>query len=97
MLSGLIITAVQVFIPKSIQIFIDYIFPAEGYRKFWILITIIGIANFIMIVIMLTQNLIGRSLQEKTTMDIQYNVYKQLRVLGVSYFERMPIGKSFFF
>ncbi|CAN2253937.1 ABC transporter ATP-binding protein [Bacillus subtilis] len=96
-LGGLIITAVQVSIPKSIQIFIDYIFPAENYRNFWIFIAVIGIAIFIMIVIMLAQNLIGRSLQEKTAMDIQYDVYKQHRVLGVSYFEGRPIGKSLSF
>lgn len=94
---GIFVTAVQLSFPKAIQYFIDVVIPNKDIKLFWSVITLIGIGIVLMIGVTVIQNLLGRSIQEKAARDIQFTIIKQLRSLGVPYFEQRPIGESLSF
>lgn len=94
---SLIINGIQLSIPKGVQHFIDVILPNEDYTLFkWLMIGI-SLGVLFMFSVMAVENLLRRSLQEQAARDIQYDIFKHLRVLGFSYFERRPIGESLSF
>ncbi len=91
---GLIITSSQLAIPKFIQYFIDQVQLEQETQTFiWLLIVIV-----ILIVLIITlsaiRNITQRSLQEKTSRDMQFSIYSHLRKLGFAYFEKHPVGES---
>lgn len=94
---GILITLIQVSIPKGVQYFIDIIVPSANIIKFrWLIIFLIS-SMFLMFGLMAWQNMLQRSLQEKAARDLQYDIFKHMRKLGFSYFQQRPVGESLSF
>jgi ATP-binding cassette subfamily B protein/subfamily B ATP-binding cassette protein MsbA len=93
-LCGLIITGVELAIPKFIQYFIDTILGEQKSNQFITLIGLVAVLVVIMITFSALRNLIQRSLQERASRDMQFSIYSHLRKLGFAYFEKHPIGES---
>lgn len=92
--SGLVVSGVQLLIPKFIEYFIDHIIPARNTSLFlWLLV---GIAMLLVFMILANgvKNLLQRMIQEKTSRDLQYTIFKKLRLLGFSHFEQTPTGET---
>ncbi|MEK3886838.1 ABC transporter ATP-binding protein [Bacillus sp. FSL K6-3431] len=93
-LCGLIITGVELAIPKFIQYFIDHILAEQQANQFIILIWVIVGLVVMMLLFSALRNLVQRSMQEKASRDIQISIYSHLRKLGFAYFEKHPVGES---
>ncbi|MEK5163589.1 ABC transporter ATP-binding protein [Paenibacillus sp. FSL R5-0527] len=94
---GLGVTLIQISIPKGVQYFIDVIVPLGDQVRFrWLIIFLVA-GMFIMFGLMALQNLLQRSIQEKAARDIQYDIFKHMREMGIPYFEQRPIGESLSF
>ncbi|MDP5273725.1 ABC transporter ATP-binding protein [Chengkuizengella axinellae] len=96
-ISGLIVTSIQVSIPKGVQYFIDDIYPNHDISMFWWLIAGFTSLLLVMFGFMALQNLLQRSFQEKAARDLQFDIFKHLRTMGFAYFEQRPIGESLAF
>ena len=93
-LCGLLITAVELVIPKFIQYFIDSISVEQKSNQFMNLIGLVVLLVVIMIVFSALRNLLQRSIQERASRDMQFSIYSHLRILGFAYFEKHPIEES---
>jgi ATP-binding cassette subfamily B protein/subfamily B ATP-binding cassette protein MsbA len=91
---GLIITTVQLSIPKVIRYFIDVIIPYRNTHAFLWIITGLSLAVIITFGIMAFQNILRRTLVEKASRDLHFDIFKHFRTLGFAYFEQHPIGES---
>lgn len=91
------ISLCELLIPKFIQYFIDEIVPSKNSNAFFVLLVIMFGIVIIMFTCRAMQNLLQRSLQEKAARDLQYSIFRHLRNLGFSYFERHPIGETLSF
>jgi ATP-binding cassette, subfamily B, bacterial len=87
-------SAIELLIPKFIQKFIDDILPRQDTGLF--LRMLLGLAGLIIVMLLIdaVANLWRRAVQEKSARDLQFTVFKHLRALGFSYFEKHPVGES---
>ncbi|WP_166237737.1 ABC transporter ATP-binding protein [Paenibacillus turpanensis] len=96
-----VVSSVELAIPKLIEHFIDVIVPEEratGVKtEFLLLIGILAAALGLMFGASVLENLSQRQLQEKAARDLQYSMFRHLRKLGFSYFEKRPIGETLSF
>lgn len=91
------VSGAEMAIPKFFQYFIDVLYPQDQRRVFyWMML---GIPFFLAMILggKALQNLLQRQLQEKSSRDLQYSIFKKLRQLGFAYFERNPIGETLSF
>lgn len=91
---GIVLSGVELIIPKFIQYFTDTILPQNDIQQFWLLISVIIVSVIVMIGFTIVLNLLERIVQEKSSRDLQYAIYAHLRKLGFAYFEKHPIGES---
>ncbi|WP_078557206.1 ABC transporter ATP-binding protein [Bacillus alkalicellulosilyticus] len=85
---------IELMIPKVMQIFIDDVVPQEDIKLFYSLLLGLAILIVIMIIINGVANLLKRTIQEKASKNLQFTMFKHLRSLGFSYFEKHPVGES---
>jgi ATP-binding cassette, subfamily B, bacterial len=90
----LCLSAIELLIPKFIQKFIDDILPRQDTGLF--LRMLLGLAGLIGVMLLFdaVANLWRRTVQEKSARDLQFTVFRHLRALGFSYFEKHPVGES---
>ncbi|RPK27801.1 ABC transporter ATP-binding protein [Paenibacillus xylanexedens] len=92
-LLGLIISIAQISIPKFVQLLIDEILPSNNRLRYWnslgtlLLIIILVIASTII------KYMIDRNVQECVARDMQLGVFRKIRSLGYSFYERYPVGE----
>ncbi|GFN30889.1 ABC transporter ATP-binding protein [Paenibacillus xylaniclasticus] len=93
-LMGIVITTVELLLPKALQIVIDNALPSKDTRLlseiFFSLIVLVAISIFLT----LKKNLIDRRIRENVARDVQIGIYQKIRKLGFSYFEEHPVGES---
>ncbi|WP_066392077.1 ABC transporter ATP-binding protein [Fictibacillus phosphorivorans] len=92
--SSIIVTSIELIIPKFIQYFIDVIVPNKDTILFLTLLC--GVIGLVVIMIYLStvRNNLQRIVQEKASRDIHFKIFSHLRKLGFSHFERTPIGET---
>ncbi|MEK4365670.1 ABC transporter ATP-binding protein [Paenibacillus sp. FSL M8-0212] len=90
----ILITSVELIIPKVIQHFIDVLIPTNNYESFLRTLVIISAMVILVVVAMAINNLLLRSLREKAARDMQLAIFQKLRKLGFSYFEQHPVGET---
>ncbi|PEL52433.1 ABC transporter ATP-binding protein [Bacillus wiedmannii] len=78
---------------KFLQYFIDYVLPEKNIRLLIYMLVGISLAISLMFVATILGNALQRTLQEKTSRDIQISVFDHLRKLGLPYFEEQPPGR----
>ncbi len=91
---GLMLSLIELLIPKFIQYFIDIILPNQDYKLF--MYCLIGIL-FLFIVKFGTSSakeLLERNVSENAGKDLQVSMLRHLRKLGFSYFERTSVGAT---
>ncbi|MCF6136646.1 ABC transporter ATP-binding protein [Pseudalkalibacillus berkeleyi] len=93
-ISSIVIAAIELMIPKFIQYFIDVIVPAKDTNLFYILISCAIGLLLLMIYLSTVRNNLQRHVQEKAARDIHFSIFRHLRKLGFSYFERHPVGET---
>jgi len=93
-LCGIVITLAELALPKFIQFLIDSVFPHQDYGIFFTILAAIIVMFSLMLLAKNAQNLLQRHLQEKAARDLQFSIFRKLRSLGFSYFERHPVGES---
>lgn len=93
-LSGSGIILCEMSIPYFIQVFIDKVVMQQNAEAFTGQILYLITAIVVMLIFIAINNVMQRALPEKTARDLQYSVYRHLRRLGFSYFERKPVGET---
>ena len=91
---GLIVSGIELLIPKSIQYFVDQILKQGDKGRFWLLLGALSFLVLVRLLFMAWQNHLRRVLQEKTARDLQIRTFQQLRTLGLPYFEKQAVGAS---
>ncbi|OPH47999.1 hypothetical protein BC351_39105 [Paenibacillus ferrarius] len=88
-------SCVQIAIPKVIQLFIDRLLPQKNETLFHSYMLVMVGMVIITIIASAFQHVVGTRFQEKASMDLQMAVFRKLRDLGFSYYERNSIGETF--
>lgn len=94
MTCGLVISGIELMIPKFIEYVINVIMPNKDVSLFWQLFGLLSILLIIMVGVTALRNIFEKVFSEKASRDIQYALIKQLRLLGFSYYERHPVGET---
>lgn len=91
---NLVLSLIEMMIPKGIQILIDDLLPSRSIQLFYGLLA--GIAFMIVAMLGLTviRNNWQRDLQEQAARDLQLDVFRKLRQLGLAYADRHPTGET---
>jgi len=93
-LTGLIVTAGEMVIPKVIGILIDNVLPEKDIHLFSILIGALGLVLVLVILLKGWGNLLERIITEKAARDLQLTIFAKLRSLGLPYYEKHSAGES---
>jgi len=91
---GLVVSGIELLIPKSIQYFVDKILKQGDESRFWLLLGGLFFLVLVRFLFMTWQNHLRRVLQEKTARDLQVHIFRHLRSLGLPYFEKHSVGAS---
>jgi ATP-binding cassette subfamily B protein/subfamily B ATP-binding cassette protein MsbA len=92
--SGAGIILCEMTIPYFIQIFIDKVVMQQDEKAFIEEIVFLIIVILVMLLFIAMNNVLMRVLPEKSARDLQYSVFRHLRALGFSYFEKQPVGET---
>lgn len=93
-LAGIVASGGELFIPKIIQHFIDEIFPAKDYEKFFSISIVLLVVIVLIILSTMAQTLLQRTLSERASRDLRFAVFCKTRELGVPFFESHPTGQT---
>src|SRR5690606_16294891 len=93
-LFALIVSAIEMSIPKFIQYFIDDVLPTRNYEQFGLLLIILAALFVISIILAAARKRVERILQEKPAMDVLRAMLLQLRYLGLPYYEKHAAGST---
>lgn len=93
----IVASTAELLVPKFIEYFIDFIMPNEEWSHFYTLLMIMALVVCIVIGTKLLQNILSRHIQEKAARDLQLSIFRHLRKLGFSYYERNPVGQTLSF
>ncbi|NEW09382.1 ABC transporter ATP-binding protein [Paenibacillus sp. SYP-B3998] len=91
---GLIQAFAQIAFPKGIQFLIDDILPHKDIRRFAWVIGGLTLPVLFLIIANALQQSIGVRFQEKAAFDMQLSVFRKMRELGFSYYEKHPVGET---
>lgn len=91
---SMIATIIELLFPKVLQLFIDDILPKQRASDFlWLLGTLV-LLTVLMFGLSAARNILQRVISENGSKSIQLAIFKQLRYLGFSYHEQVPVGKT---
>ncbi|MDF2814575.1 MAG: hypothetical protein K0Q81_775 [Paenibacillus sp.] len=91
---GLIISFTELAIPKFLQLVVDDVIPNQDYRLLRNLFLLVIAFIAVMIALTAARNLLQRVFSMKAGRDLQYTLFRHLRLLGFSYYEQNPAGKT---
>lgn len=94
LMASFIISAIELSIPKFIQYFIDVIIPTRNETVFLQLLFGLLALIAVMLAAMAAKEYLQRTVQEKAARDLQLTLFKRLRKLGFSYYEKTPVGET---
>ncbi|WP_246627843.1 ABC transporter ATP-binding protein [Paenibacillus oenotherae] len=91
---GVLLTACEMMVPKSLELFIDHVIPERNWSYFAGLLAAMAVMVALMLGMRAYRNLIERELREKAASDVQLALFRKLRELGFSYYEKHSTGDS---
>ncbi|MEF3312018.1 ABC transporter ATP-binding protein [Paenibacillus sp. GYB004] len=91
---NLLLSLIEMTIPKGIQIVIDQLLPSRSISLFYWLLAGIAILIMLMLAITVLRNYWQRVIQEQAARDLQLDVFRKLRELGLAYTDRHPAGDT---
>ena len=89
---GLLMSGIQLLIPKFIQIIVDDVLPAKDIPRFFNLLWWMAAGAVILILSTIVKKWLDQHYQNHVSGDMQLAVFEQLRLQGYVFFERHPIG-----
>ncbi|PUA34637.1 ABC transporter ATP-binding protein [Paenibacillus elgii] len=92
---GLIATAVEMLLPKYLQLFIDTIYPDKNMELFIISFIILPILIILMFYAKTLINRFHNIIGEQSSSSLQYASLNHLYELGLEYYENNTIGETF--
>lgn len=90
---GLVISGVQLIIPKVIAYLIDVAIPRGQMSVYYTTLAVIAPVIVLMFLIIMRRNKLEREISESAAKDLQISLFNKLRSLGVSYMERHSTGE----
>lgn len=93
-MTSLVISAIELSIPKFIQYFIDEVIPTNNEKLFIQLLLVLFLLIVVMLGSMAMKEYLQKTVQEKAARDLQLTLFKSLRLLGFSYHEKTPVGET---
>lgn len=93
-MTSLVISAIELSIPKFIQYFIDEVIPTNNEKLFIQLLLMLFLLIVVMLGSMAMKEYLQKTVQEKAARDLQLTLFKSLRLLGFSYHEKTPVGET---
>ncbi|MFC3771511.1 ABC transporter transmembrane domain-containing protein [Paenibacillus sp. GCM10012303] len=87
---NLLLSLIEMTIPKGIQIVIDHLLPSRSVSLFYWLLAGIGALIMLMLALTVLRNHWQRVIQEQAARDLQLDVFRKLRELGLAYTDRQP-------
>ncbi|MFD5853653.1 ABC transporter ATP-binding protein [Cytobacillus pseudoceanisediminis] len=94
LMTSLVISAIELSIPKFIQYFIDEVIPTNNEKLFIQLLLMLFLLIVVMLGSMAMKEYLQKTVQEKAARDLQLTLFKSLRLLGFSYHEKTPVGET---
>jgi ATP-binding cassette subfamily B protein len=91
---GVVTSSVNLVIPKFIQYLIDSILPQKDIRMLYTFLLLLVPMVGVVILFTAIKNQVDRVITEKSARDLQFSVLRQLRNLGLSYYENKPAGET---
>lgn len=91
----LTVSVTELMIPKAVQYFIDVLLPDKNFQAFNYLLIGLAFLILIMLVAQAIRNMLERIIRERAAGDLQFSIFRHLRVLGFSYYENHPVGETF--
>ncbi|MDF2659246.1 MAG: hypothetical protein K0Q94_2037 [Paenibacillus sp.] len=91
---NLLLSLIEMTIPKGIQIVIDHLLPSRSVSLFYWLLAGIGALIMLMLALTVLRNHWQRVIQEQAARDLQLDVFRKLRELGLAYTDRHPAGDT---
>lgn len=90
----LISSLIQNSIPMFVRHFIDELLPERKINQYLVQLILLAIMLLTMILVNSFKNIALLSVQEKSSRDLQYTIFRHSRTLGFSYFENHPTGET---
>ncbi|MNB94760.1 putative multidrug export ATP-binding/permease protein [compost metagenome] len=87
------ISVIEVLVPLSIQKLIDDTIPAKDIGMLQSILLVVSGLVIILILLNAAKNILQRYLRERASKDLLLTIVKQIRLLGVAYFERSKVGE----
>jgi ATP-binding cassette subfamily B protein len=94
MLSDVLLSFMQLAVPKLIGHFIDTVIPQQDYMALKLVIWTMVAIVIGTVAINAFRNILNRIMSEKPGKDVQFQIFNKLRDLGFSYYEKNPIGST---
>lgn len=91
---GFLISISELMVPKIFEYFIDYILPNGDVLLFGYILLIFIVLLTIKLVSTASREYIQRYVQENIAKDIQWNLIKKLRILGIDFADKHPVGNT---
>lgn len=91
-LLGILISGVNVFVPKFVQVIVDDVLPARDTARFYALLWWMAAAAAATVAATLVKRWNDQNYQTRISGDMQAAAFKQLRLQGYVFFERHPVG-----
>lgn len=91
---GLAASAIELSIPKFIQLFIDRVLPERDIPQFLQMLMLLLACIVVLLAVKAARTLLQRLVQEQAVRDLQFGMLRQLRRLGFSYYEKHPSGET---
>jgi ATP-binding cassette subfamily B protein len=94
MLSDVLLSFMQLAVPKLIGYFIDTVITQQDYMALRLVIWTMVAIVIGTVAINAVRNILNRIMSEKPGKDVQFQIFNKLRDLGFSYYEKNPIGST---
>lgn len=93
-LCGLAISCAELVIPKFLQLMVDDIVPRRDGRLLLILSGAVAAVVGLMIAMTAVRNMLQRIYSMQAGRDLQFALFRHLRLLGFAYHESNPVGRT---
>lgn len=91
---GLVISFSELTVPKFLQVVVDDVVPNRDTRLLLIMFSIVVCFIVVMIALTAARNLLQRIFSMQAGKDLQFVLFRHLRLMGFAYHEQNPVGKT---
>lgn len=93
-LCGLLLSISELVVPKFLQLVVDDVVPNRNTRLLLVMLGVVAGCVALIIALTAVRNLLQRIFSMKAGKDLQFALFRHLRLLGFAYHEQNPVGKT---